>query len=157
MPSVATGVRTIISSGLFAAISPETNTNTPWTTEKLDEPSSDVGSKISSSNTMRPSSPSENSVSSMKTIATAAPAPVSRTSPWKTGESLDSVTVTPSTLLAVTVPTISSTRPIGCGSTPPSVWAYCPGATGPASSATRSGGIMAPPSVINTGGSARVK
>ena len=124
MPSVATGVRTTISSGLLAAISPLTNTNTPCTNEKLEEPSSEVGSKINSSSTMRPSSPSENSVSSMNTTATAPPAPVSRISPWKTDESLFNVTVVPSTRVAVTSPTASSTRPIGASSIASSDCAY---------------------------------
>ena len=81
IPIVATGVRTNISPGLFSAISPETNTNTPCTIEKAEDPAPDDGSKINSSSTIRAFSPTENVDSSMKTIPTAEPSFVSNTSP----------------------------------------------------------------------------
>ena len=68
---------------------------------------------------MRALSPSEKVVSSLNTMPTAAPDAVSRTSPWKTGESVASVTWVPSARVAETLPSTVTTRPIGADSGPP--------------------------------------
>ena len=157
MPMVATGVSTSMASGPDLAISPETNENTPWTTENAEEPSPVVGSKINSSSTMRPSSSMANVESSMNTMLTVASSAVSMTSPWNTGSPSPSAISVPEARTAETVPSTVSTVPMGWAPSVSSAWAYSPGASDPASLAASSGPTFAPPSVIRTGGSATPK
>ncbi len=106
---------------------------------------------------MRPSSPSEKVVVSMNTTPTEAPAPVSMTSPWKMGEPEVSVTSVPSARVAVAVPSMVWTWPMGGAASDSPACADCAGAAGPAKASARSGGTRAPPSVISTGGASLEK
>ena len=106
---------------------------------------------------MRPFSASENVVSSMKTTPTVPSAPVSSTSPWKIGSPALRVSRVPSVRTTSTVPSTDSTRPMGSVPSVAVVWAYWPGARGPASLTARSARTMAPPGVIRSGGVCRRK
>ena len=72
-----------MASGSPLATWPETNVNTPDTTEKFMVPAWLLGSNTISSITMRPLPAIEKVVSSASTTPKAAPSAVSMTSPWK--------------------------------------------------------------------------